>query len=238
MGAKSALTDPAMRRWWHRIAVGLLWVGLIVGYQVWAIQSGIGPTETARRVVDSLDGTIIGIAIFLALYLLRPLVLFPATGLTVAAGFLFGPWLGLAIVVIAANASAMVTYAVGRWFGSGTSRTISGDGRLARYRARLHERTFETVLIMRLVLLPYDVVSYLAGVLHVRPLPFLAGTAVGSIPGTIAFVLFGASIERFDGAVPSINPWTLLASFALLGVSLALVRVVRRREDAGGDDDG
>jgi len=50
MGAKSALTDPAMRRWWHKIAVGLLWLGLIVGYQVWAIQSGIGPTEAARRV--------------------------------------------------------------------------------------------------------------------------------------------------------------------------------------------
>ncbi len=235
MGAQGAVTDPATRRWWHKIAVGLFWLGLIVGYQLWAIRSGVGPAEAGGRVVDAIDGTLIGIVLFLVFYLLRPLVLFPATGLTVAAGFLFGPWLGLAVVVVAANASAMLTYAVGRWFGKGATTSDRGDGRVARYRARLHERTFETVLIMRLLLLPYDVVSYLAGVLRVRPLPFLAGTAVGSIPATVAFVLFGASIESFDGAVPSINPWTLVASFALLGVSLVLVRVVRRREN---DDDG
>lgn len=234
MGVPDAVTDPATRRWWHKIAVGLLWLGLIIGYQVWAYQSGLGPTEAGRRVVDVIDGTLIGVGIFLALYLLRPLVLFPATGLTVAAGFLFGPWFGLALVIVAANASAMLTYAIGRWFGTGEGVDRRGGGRLDRYRARLHERTFETVLIMRLVLLPFDIVSYLAGVARVRPLPFLAGTVVGSIPGTVAFVLFGASIETFDGAVPSINPWTLIASFALLGVSLLLVRVVRRREGGAG----
>ncbi len=235
MGAQGVVTDPAWRRWWHKIAVGLLWIGLIVGYQVWAIRSGVGPTEAVGRVADVIDGTLIGIVLFVVFYLLRSFVLFPATGLTVVAGFLFGPWLGLAVVVVAANASAMLTYAIGRWFGTGATTGHRGDGRVARYRARLHEHTFETILIMRLLLLPYDVVSYLAGVLRVRPLPFLAGTAVGSIPATVAFVLFGASIESFDGAVPSINLWTLVASFALLGVSLLLVRVVRRREN---DDDG
>ncbi len=235
MGAQGAVIASVWQRWWHKIVVGLLWLGLIVGYQVWAIRSGVGPTETVGRVADVIDGTLIGIVLFTVLYLLRSFVLFPATGLTVVAGFLFGPWLGLTVVVVAANASAMLTYAVGRWFGTGATTSDRGDGRVARYRARLHEHTFETVLIMRLLLLPYDVVSYLAGVLRVRPLPFLAGTAVGSIPATVAFVLFGASIESFDGAVPSINPWTLVASFALLGVSLVLVRVVRRREN---DDDG
>lgn len=235
MGAQGAVTDAPTRRWWHTIAVGVLWLGLIAGYQVWAIRSGTSPSDAAGRLVDAVDGSV-GIVIFLVLYLVRPLVLFPATGLTVAAGFVFGPWLGLAVVIVAANASAMLTYAVGRWFGRRAGTSTPGDGRMARYRARLHERTFETVLIMRLVLVPYDVVSYLAGVLRVAPLPFLAGTAVGSIPGTVAFVLFGASIEKFDGAVPSINPWMLVASVALLGVSLILVKVVRRREDHDGDE--
>jgi uncharacterized membrane protein YdjX (TVP38/TMEM64 family) len=227
------VTDAASRRWWHTIAAGVLWLGLIAGYQVWAIRSGTSPGEAGGRLVDAIDGTL-GIAIFVVLYLLRPLVLFPATGLTVAAGFVFGPWLGLIVVILAANASALLTYAAGRWFGRPATTGTPGGGRMARYRARLHERTFETVLIMRLVLLPYDVVSYLAGVLRVAPLPFLAATAVGSIPGTVAFVLFGASIESFDGAVPSINPWTLVASVVLLGVSLILVRIVRRREDQSG----
>lgn len=218
------------RRRRHRIGVAALWVAVIGGYQVWAWRAGLGPAESAERLVDALQGSAWGPAVFTALYLVRPLLLFSAAVLTVAGGFLFGPWLGLAVVVVASNASAMIAYAVGRWFGTGA--LLSGDEgrRLNRYAARMRDRSFETVLVLRLLLVPYDLVSYLAGLLRIRPLPFLTATAIGSIPGTVAFVLFGASIEDFDGGVPSLNPWTLAASITLLAVGLVTARLVRRRE--------
>lgn len=212
--------------------MGLLWAAIIAGYQLWAWRAGLGPAESVRRLVDTLQGSAWGLVIYLGIYTLRPLVLFPATVLTIAGGFLFGPWLGLAVVVVGANASAMVTYAIGRWFGTGSLVRAADAGRLRRYVDRMRERSFETVLVTRLVLLPYDVVSLVAGFARIRPLPFLAGTALGSIPGTVAFVLAGASIENFDGGVPSLDPRTLVASAALLVASFVLVRVVRRREVA------
>lgn len=87
-------------------------------------------------------------------------------------------------------------------------------------------------MTLRLVFLPYDLVSYAAGLWRIHPMGFLAGTALGSIPGTVAFVLFGASIEEFDGGLPSINPTVVAVGLGMLVVSLVLARLVRRREQA------
>ena len=71
--------------------------------------------------------------------------------------------------------------------------------------------------------------NYLAGFLRIRWIPFIAATALGALPGTLAFTLFGASIERFDGGIPALNPWVLAASVALFLASLALSRLLKRR---------
>ena len=83
---------------------------------------------------------------------------------------------------------------------------------------------------MRLVYLPYDLVSYLAGALRIHPLAFLAGTAIGSAPATVAFVLFGASLESFDGGVPRIDAPVLIASGVMLVAGLAISHALRRRD--------
>ena len=232
MDADDQLAVPSRSRRRQHLLVVALWIAVIGGYQLWSIRSGVGPGETARRLVDAVQGSAWGPIALIGAYVLRPLLLFPATVLTVAAGYLFGVGLGLAVVVVAANASAMFAYAIGRWFAD--ERLVDdGGGRLRGYAHRMRARGLETTLILRLLLLPFDLVSYLAGFLRIRPLSFLTGTALGSLPSIVAFVLFGASIKRFDGGVPSINLRTLGASIALLVVSLALVRVIRRREGPG-----
>ena len=44
---------------------------------------------------------------------------------------------------------------------------------------------------MRLVYVPYDLVNYLAGFLRIGWMPFILATALGSLPDTLSFVLFG-----------------------------------------------
>jgi len=85
-------------------------------------------------------------------------------------------------------------------------------------------------LIMRFIFLPYDAVSYLAGFLKTRFWPFILATALGSIPGTMAFIGFGASIESFDGVLPKFNPVTLGFSIAIFIISIALSRIFKKRE--------
>jgi len=94
----------------------------------------------------------------------------------------------------------------------------------------MRENSFETVMIMRFIFLPYDAVSYLAGFLNIKFWPFIFATDLGSIPGTIAFVGFGALIESFTDKVPSINPFTLAFSVVIFIISIALSRIFKKRE--------
>jgi len=218
-----------------RLIVAGTWLALIGGAATWAATSGRGPAEAATDLVDAIQGSAWGPLAFVAVYLVRPLIFFSAAVLTVAGGFLFGPVGGVVLVVIAANGSAMVAYGLARWLGGERFADPEATGRLTRWTRRLRDRSFETVIVMRLVYLPYDLVSYLAGALRIHPVAFLAGTAIGSAPATVAFVLFGASLESFDGGVPQIDAPVLIASGVMLVAGLAISHLLRRR-DAGRPD--
>lgn len=226
--AASAMGE-AIRGWargGHRLVAAVAWIALVAGSMGWAVSQGIGPAEAAQQLVSALQGSSWGPVAFVAAYLARPLIFFSASVVTVAGGFLFGPVAGIALVLVAANGSAMVAYFLARWFGR---RPLDGGGRWNSYAQRMLRHSFETVLVARLLFVPYDLVSYAAGAARINPVAFLAGTALGSAPTTVAFVLFGASLESFDGGVPSVNPTVLIASGALLAAALAAAHVLRRR---------
>jgi len=214
----------------RKLAVALAWLAVVGGLLLWAWLEGLGAADAATTLVDALEGSAWGPVVFVAAYLARPLFLFSAAILTVAGGFLYGPVLGTVLVVIASAGSAMVAYALARWLGAGVISDPAATGRVARWSGRMRGRSFETVLVMRLIFLPFDLVSYLAGAIRAHPLPFLAATVIGSAPATVAFVLFGASLERFDGGVPSIDVPVLVASLLILAAGLALAEALRRRE--------
>lgn len=225
--------QPFLRRHAQKLAALLFWVVLLGGYQLYAWRNGLSPLEAVGVLIDSVGSSMVGALIFLAVYAARPLVLFPASILTIAAGFLFGPVLGVILTLIGSNASATVAYLVGRFFGKGLldSGEGSGEGFVGRYAERLRNNSFETVLTMRFIFLPYDLVNYLAGFLKINWVPFILATALGSIPGTVAFVLFGASFEM-DFAAGSMGlDWRVLAASAVIFVvSIAISRFFKRRE--------
>lgn len=214
------------RRWKPAVAV-FAWVVLLAAWFVYQSSGGHGPVDTAQRLVDLARGSWWAVLAYVAVAVVRPLVFFPATLVTVAAGILFGPVAGIAVAVIAANVSALVGYSIGRRLRS--ERPSSKAGTLGRWNARLHSNTFEAVLITRLLFLPYDAVNYGCGVARVRRAPFLAATAIGTLPGTVAFVLVGASISHLDAGLGGVDQSTLAASAVVIILSIIASRVVRVR---------
>ncbi|RMF41859.1 MAG: TVP38/TMEM64 family protein [Anaerolineae bacterium] len=210
------------------------WLGLIAAYQWYAASNGLSPLQVVQRLLDFMTSGLWGPLVYILLYAIRPLILFPSTVLTLAGGFVFGPVLGVLYTILASNTSSTIAYFVGRFFGAGLLKDDGSEGLIQRYARRMRANSFETVLVMRFIFLPYDAVSYLAGFLKIRYWPFILATALGSIPGTIAFVGFGASIEAFDGALPSLNPRTLAFSAAIFLVSLALSRLFKQKETVDG----
>jgi dihydrolipoamide dehydrogenase len=226
--------SPQSKLWFqaHAQKIGALifWALLIVIYQWYAASNGFSPLQVVQQLLDFMKNGAWGVLTYIALYAVRPLILFPSTILTLAGGFVFGPVLGVIYTIVASNISSTIAFFVGYFFGEGLLKDDGSDGLIQKYARRMRENSFETVMIMRFIFLPYDAVSYLAGFLRIHYWAFILATALGSIPGTIAFVGFGASIETFDGVLPKLNPVTLGFSVAVFIVSIALSRIFKKRE--------
>lgn len=214
----------------RRVIVLGVWAGVIAGWLWHSRSSDDGVTESLQQLVDSLRGQWWAIPAYILAYLARPLLLFPASLLTVAGGILFGPTIGIAVVLVAANASAMVAYGVGRALSADPSHERDATSLVARWSERLRARSFVTVLVMRFAFLPYDLVNYACGALRISAGAFLAATAIGSLPGTISFVLAGASLERVDRGVDGFDPKVFAISVVLFVVSIAVAKAFQQRE--------
>lgn len=169
-------------------------------------------------------GLIKSASIYIILYTVRPLILFPATLLTVASGLIFGPWLGILFTVIGENASANLAFSVARWFGRDWVKEHE-HGALAKWEEKISENAIITVLIMRLIYLPFDAVNYGCGLTSMKHRDYFIGTFIGIIPGLVSFVLLGGT-----ASATAENRW-LVFGLALLFFFLGLViaRIIHRR---------
>ena len=129
---------------------------------------------------------------YVVIYTVRPIILFPASLLTITAGMLFGPWHGVLFTIVGENASANVAFLIARWFG----RDWVGQHETGWFRhwdRRLQHNGLLTVLIMRLVYLPFDAVNYACGLTAMQQIDYALGTFIGILPGLVSFVLLGGA---------------------------------------------
>ena len=215
-----------------RAGIILIWVASVVGWVLYQRSTGLGTIGTLESFIDAIRGQWWAILLFIAVYALRPVVLFPASLMTIAGGLLFGPVVGVAASVIGANASAMVAYGLARALGIEFDDDDDHAGIIKRWAGRMRRNSFESILLMRLAFLPYDGVNYAAGFLKIRAIPFLLATAIGSLPGTVSFSLAGASIESLSDGPAGVDPIVLIASVVLFVLSIGISQIVKRREAA------
>ncbi|MEO1440007.1 MAG: VTT domain-containing protein [Chloroflexota bacterium] len=202
------------------------WLIIVIAIVIFQQSIGLGASELAAdlttRLQESIAGTWWGPIAYTFVYFLRPVILFPASVLTILGGNLYGLAVGLPIVVFAGTVSAIIPYFAGRWlFGSATEAEEENEeiGRLMKFAEELRNNPFQTVITMRLLFLPYDGASIFAGSLKVPFVPFFVATLLGNVIGAIPYVALGASVEGnpFMEDV-SLDPRIL----ALAGVTLVL----------------
>lgn len=212
-----------------KATVAVVWLVVAVGWAWYLRSSGQRPLDWLQGLVDAADGAWWAVPAFVLVYLARPLLLVPASLLTIAAGVLFGPVVGIPVASVAATGSALVAFQIGKTFSPATVRQGDGATVLDRWSGRLRDESFLTVMLMRLAFLPYDLVNYAAGFLRIDTRAFVVATALGSFPGTVSFVLAGASLGRLDAGLDGFDPAVFAASLAVFAVSIAVSKLVRRR---------
>ena len=217
-----------------------IWLLLLGGYGWYYISNDLTPTKAIAEIVGLLESPF-GPLVYIAIYAFRPIIFFSASILTIAAGAVFGTgsFFNLALAVfytfIASNISATVAYLIGRYFGKGLIKEDSSEtsGFIQTYADRMRNNSFETVLIMRFIFLPYDLVNYLAGFLRINLKSFILATFLGSIPGTVAFVSFGASLsitDLLEGKTPEFDPLVLVFGVVIFVLSIVISRYFKKQE--------
>lgn len=214
---------------WQKVLAGLFWAAAFTAYVVYAQRNELTALEALKQLGGFVRSSDYGPVLFIVLYTLRPVFLFSAALLTVGAGALFGPVWGIVYSIIGSNLGASLAYFIGRFFGEGLLDSSGEDSVVGRYVGRMRKKSFETVFLMRLLFLPYDLVNYLAGILRINFWAFLAATALGSIPGTVSFTLFGAS-SGLDSGTPEPDWRILAASVAIFLVSIAISKYLQSKE--------
>lgn len=192
----------------------MLAAGLVAALVVVALLVPV-PGPAQLRTWAAQAGAAAPALIFLA-YVVATLVPIPRTVFSLASGLLLGPVAGVGIALAATAVSALVSFGIARSVGR---RIVARHLERARVRAvdeRLTGGGWLAVASIRIIpLIPFLPTNYACGLSSVRPRPYLAGTVVGSVPGTAAAVLLG---DTLTGRTPP----ALLATYAALALAGAV----------------
>jgi uncharacterized membrane protein YdjX (TVP38/TMEM64 family) len=189
-----------------------------------------GDNEEVRRQIDRLGAT--GPLLILLLTLLHTVVFYPAEIVDAAAGFAYGFFPALLLMMVGWVLSGLLCWAIGRrvarplldrWFGADRFERVE----------RAIERGGPTLLLaMRLIpILPFSVVSYAAGAARVPAWRFAWTTALGYLPITAIAVYFGTRLEGLSLTDPLVFG-SALALLILLGAGHWVMRRQARRSSA------
>jgi len=132
--------------------------------------------------------------IFVATYAALAAFAAPVSPLAYGAGAVFHTIRGTIFVWLGSLVGATAGYWLARGVWAGTAHRLLG-----RYRNKLSEvkrgNVFLTTLRVQLLpIVPFGVFNYAAGASRISFLPFILGTAIGVIPGTVAAVYAGDRI--------------------------------------------
>jgi uncharacterized membrane protein YdjX (TVP38/TMEM64 family) len=216
-GEESALVALAMA------LAGLAFLAVLV-LAVEPLRTGIGDAvqgDTASLRSEIRDLHFGGVLIVLALALLHVVVWYPAEILDAAAGFVYGFWAALPLIMVGWLFNGVVAYQVGSRVARPLLYRVVDDTRFDRLERAVARGGVTLLLGMRLVpIIPFSLFSIAAGAARVPMPTFLWTTAVGYLPLTAVFVYLGSRLEEL-----SVNDPIIWISVVVL---LALLLVTRR----------
>lgn len=170
------------------------WALVIYGLVVWVVWLFKNDLLAFMQSGSFSIGTMLLLALTLALFPVLPYKLFIAL-----AAYAYGAPGGALISWFGATVAAVLMYVYARLFlGEAASGWLARSPRLQAFAGKLDRRPFWFVFVARLVpFLPQPLVNLYAAAAGIRPLPYIAGTALGKLPMMALYAFAGRSCSAF-----------------------------------------
>jgi uncharacterized membrane protein YdjX (TVP38/TMEM64 family) len=174
-----------------------------------------GDTGEVRDRLDDLG--LAGPLLILALALIHAVVFYPAEIVDAAAGFVYGFFPALLLVMTGWLLSGLLCFAIGRSVARPLLDRWFGTERFERTEAAIERGGVTLLIAVRLIpIVPFSLTSYAAGAARVPLWRFAWTTAVGYLPITALSVYFGTQLEGLELT----DPLVLGSALALLALLL------------------
>lgn len=176
-----------------RIVAAILFVGAVAAIYLSPAREWL-TLENARATLDGLRSLWYGPIVFIVVYAAACVLAVPASIFVLSAGIIWGWALGVVYALIGSILGAAASYLVARYIGGGLLQRFGRMGISAQ--KQLEKAGFRSMLILRLIGLPFPVLNFAAGVARMRFSDFLLGTALGIIPSQFVIAYSADSIAN------------------------------------------
>ncbi len=154
----------------------------------------------------------------------------PAVLVTWTNSLLFGWFAGGCLSIFSATIAASICYWIGRLVGEPLATRLVSTERLAKWKELTDRHGPSTVLVARLLpFVPFDPISYIAGIVNMRFLPFFVMTLIGQIPAGFAYSYLGVQVTEPKKLVVT----GICTVIGLLAIGMMARNVLSRKQGSG-----
>lgn len=179
-----------------------------------ALWLGLDPVFAALEWLEVRARQDLGLTltIFMAAFVGLSLTTLPVvTVFCLAAGYLFGPAIGIPAALLAGTAGATLTFAMVRMVGGQRLRHRLQAGRMQGWMTLLEEDLTWYLIMLRIIpVAPFFLINAAAGLTGIRIIHYLLVTAIGLIPTTVVYVSVGNGLDTLADSRELLGPGLLL----------------------------
>lgn len=158
------------------------------------------------------------------------LFVIPTLVLMIASVLAYGPFWGLALIMVSVFAASSIGFWIGRWFGPVTVQKMVGTEKVEKIENLVNRYGFWVIVVTRLSpILSNDAISFVGGLLRMQYPKFIGATLAGTLPLATILAFVGKDTSNIE------TPLILLSGLSLAGVGAYIYQDHQKRKSADGE---
>lgn len=204
---------------------------IVIGIIICQVQFDL--IQTIPKLIQYIESLgIIGMSLFVLVYILACILLIPGSPLTVGAGAVFGFWKGLILVSIGSTLGAAAAFLISRYLTREfIERKLNKSHKFSAMDMAITREGWKIIFLARLSpIIPFFLLNYALGLTKIRLHTYIISSWAGMIPGTVLYTYIGSLGKTILTAKRSPIDWVYLGIglIATVSVTVLISRIAKK----------